>query len=204
MLQETTPQRAEAMPAAVAYLVTSALRSVITEPYGTGYAASALGLSALAGKTGTSQRSDAWFVGFTPHVVVVVWVGFDDNRPLPLAASRAALPIWIAFMRQVAALRPDLTTGSFAPPEGIVEHVVDPQTGLRATDQCPEKRVELFIQGREVTDVCTLHPGQPVEELPPLEVPSENPPLPPSVEPPPEDLSPKARPLRVRPPSADR
>jgi len=204
VLRETTPQRAEAMSAAVAYLVTNALQSVITEPYGTGYAASTLGLSALAGKTGTSQRSDAWFAGFTPHVVVVVWVGFDDNRPLPLAASRAALPIWIAFMRQVAALRPDLTTGSFAPPEGIVEHVVDPQTGLRATDQCPEKRVELFLQGREVTDVCTLHPGQPVEELPPLEVPSENPPLPPSVEPPPEELSPKARPLRVRPPSADR
>lgn len=207
LLQETAPRQIEALPATVAYLVTSALQSVIAEPYGTGHAASALGLPAIAGKTGTSQRSDAWFVGFTPQLVAVVWVGFDDNRPLPLAASRAALPIWIAFMRQVAAVRPDLTTGSFTPPEGIVEHVVDPETGLRATDHCPQKRVELFLQGREITALCTLHPGQPVEEVP--EVPPENPPLP--VPPPDESApvpetpsAPKTRPLRTRLPLPDR
>lgn len=202
LLQETAPRRLDALPATVAYLVTSALQSVIAEPYGTGHAASALGLSAIAGKTGTSQRSDAWFVGFTPQLVALVWVGFDDNRPLPLAASRAALPIWIAFMQQVAARRPDLTSGSFTPPEGIVEHVVDPQTGLRATDQCPEKRVELFVQGREVTALCTLHPGHPVEEVP--EVPLEN--LPPPI-PPVEDSAPqpapRTRPLRAHPPLPD-
>jgi penicillin-binding protein 1B len=203
VLEEATPRRTPALSAAVAYLVTSALQSVITESYGTGHAAAGLGLPAVAGKTGTSQRSDAWFVGFTPHVVVAVWVGFDDNRPLPLAASRAALPIWIAFMRQVALLRPDLTGGSFAPPEGIVERVVDPQTGLRATDHCPEKRTELFLQDREITELCTLHPGHPVEELPPPEVPPETPPLlVPHEEPPPPAESPsapRARPLRTRP-----
>jgi len=100
----------------------------------------------------------------------VTWVGFDDNRSLEMTGSHAALPIWISFMRHVAVVRPDLVAGSFEQPEGIVEHAIDPTTGLRATDQCPEKKIELFIQGREVEELCTHHPGHPVEELSPPDV----------------------------------
>ncbi len=204
VLLENQTRRIDVLSPAVAHLVTSALQSVIAEPYGTGHAAATLGLSAIAGKTGTAQRSDAWFAGFTPEIVCVVWVGLDDNRPLPLAASRAALPIWIAFMRQVAALRPDLVAGSFTPAQGVVEHIVDPQTGLRATDHCPETRVEIFIEGREVTELCTLHPGQPLEELPPVEVPPEDSslPIPPKEELPPVPTVPPKPPGPLRAPDS--
>jgi peptidyl-prolyl cis-trans isomerase C len=48
-----------------------------------------------AGKSGTTNDlRDAWFVGFTPELLTVVWVGLDDNQPLGLSGSRAALPIW--------------------------------------------------------------------------------------------------------------
>ena len=55
----------------------------------------------LAGKTGTTnEEKDAWFVGFTPETLTLVWVGFDDNRSLHLTGAGAALPIWEFFMRR--------------------------------------------------------------------------------------------------------
>ena len=54
-----------------------------------------------AGKTGTTSDSkDAWFVGFTPKTLVVVWTGYDDNTPHKLTGSSGALPVWYNFMRQ--------------------------------------------------------------------------------------------------------
>lgn len=164
---EGKEQQVEALSPEVAYLVLTVMQDVIAQPYGTGHAAAQLGLPAMAGKTGTSQRSDAWFVGLTPRLVCVTWVGFDDNRTLQMTGSHAALPIWLAFMRRVAALRPDLVSGDFVRPEHIVERVIDPTTGRRATDHCPETKIELFIEGREVTEACTDHPGKVIEEIPP-------------------------------------
>ena len=61
-----------------------------------------------AGKTGTTNDlRDAWFVGFTPELLTVVWVGVDDNQPLGLSGAQAALPIWTPFMTQALAGRPD-------------------------------------------------------------------------------------------------
>ena len=71
-----------------------------------------------AGTTGTTNDlRDAWFVGFTPELLTVVWVGVDDNQPLGLSGSQAALPIWIPFMSQALAGRSD---APFAEPEGVV------------------------------------------------------------------------------------
>ena len=54
-----------------------------------------------AGKTGTTNQSkDTWFAGFTPDILTVVWVGYDDNTPLNLTGSSAALPIWIDYMKK--------------------------------------------------------------------------------------------------------
>lgn len=56
-----------------------------------------------AGKTGTtSDTKDAWFAGFTPKILTVVWVGFDDNTPVGLTGASGALPIWVKFMNQYA------------------------------------------------------------------------------------------------------
>ena len=77
------------------YLVTDMMRSVLNE--GTGAPARARPGFTLdaAGKTGTTNDlRDAWFVGFTPELLTVVWVGFDDNQPVGLTGAQAALPIW--------------------------------------------------------------------------------------------------------------
>ena len=81
------------------------MRSVINEGTGAGARAAGFTLDA-AGKTGTTNDlRDAWFVGFTPELLTVVWVGFDDNQPLGLSGSQAALPIWTQFMTRALAGR---------------------------------------------------------------------------------------------------
>ena len=79
------------------------MRSVINEGTGAGVAPRGFTLDA-AGKTGTTNDlRDAWFVGFTPDLLTVVWVGFDDNQPVGLSGSQAALPIWTDFMTRALA-----------------------------------------------------------------------------------------------------
>ena len=74
------------------------MRSVLNEGTGAGARAAGFALDA-AGKSGTTNDlRDAWFVGFTPELLAVVWVGFDDNQPLGLSGTQAAVPIWTSFM----------------------------------------------------------------------------------------------------------
>jgi penicillin-binding protein 1B len=88
-----------------AYLVTNMLESVINE--GTASSARDAGFKLEAGgKTGTTNDlRDAWFVGFTPELLTVVWVGFDDNQPVGLSGAQAALPIWTPFMMRAFGAR---------------------------------------------------------------------------------------------------
>ena len=99
-----------------AYLLTHLLRGVIDR--GTGAPARATGLGgAVAGKTGTTNDTrDAWFAGYSPRLVAVVWVGFDDGTRLGLSGARAALPIWADFMRAAAALE---EPGEFSVPPAV-------------------------------------------------------------------------------------
>ena len=107
---------------------------------------------ALAGKTGTSDdEHDAWFAGFTPELVVVVWVGFDEPRSLGIPASRAALPIWVDFVREVLGGH---ARGAFLPPPDVVRIDVDPVSGARALSGCPRREPEWFLRGVEPTEVC--------------------------------------------------
>ena len=85
------------------YLVTNMMRSVLNEGTGAGARAAGFTLDA-AGKSGTTNDlRDAWFVGFTPELLTVVWVGLDDNQPLGLSGTQAALPIWTTFMMRALA-----------------------------------------------------------------------------------------------------
>jgi penicillin-binding protein 1B len=148
-----TPDRRQATSPQGAYLVTSLLKGVVDR--GTGAKARALGVQGpLAGKTGTTDGyRDAWFVGYTADLVIGVWVGFDDERPIKLTGAQAALPIWSALaMRLLRQDRPD-----FEMPEGVVEREIDPHTGQLATSQCPEKVSEVFIAGTEPTVYCEVH-----------------------------------------------
>ena len=136
------------------FLVTSMMRSVVNE--GTAASARGMGFSHdAAGKTGTTNDlRDAWFVGFTPDLLTVVWVGFDDNQPVGLSGSQAALPIWARFMMAALAGRPNV---GFAPPPGIVFVTIDRDTGKLAQPGCPRTLSEAFIAGTEPAEACELH-----------------------------------------------
>ncbi len=103
------------------FILTGMLKNVIN--YGTGRKARVIGRP-LAGKTGTTNDyRDAWFIGFSPSLVCGVWVGYDDNRPIFRGATgaRAALPIWITFMKNALSNQPVRT---FPIPEGITADVL--------------------------------------------------------------------------------
>jgi penicillin-binding protein 1B len=139
-----------------AYLVTHLMEGVLDR--GTARSARDLGFKRrAAGKTGTTNdANDAWFVGFTPELLTVVWVGFDEHQELGLTGAAAALPIWTEFMKQAAGARPE--TG-FVPPPGITLARIDPLTGGRATPACAETIDEAFWKGHEPHVPCPLHAG---------------------------------------------
>jgi penicillin-binding protein 1B len=136
------------------YLVTNMMRSVLNE--GTAAGARTAGFKPdAAGKTGTTNDlRDAWFVGFTPELLTVVWVGFDDNQPVGLSGAQAALPIWTEFMTRALAGR---AGDEFAVPEGISFVDIDKDTGKLAVPACPRVFHEAFLAGTEPTQACELH-----------------------------------------------
>ena len=144
----------QALAPEVAYLVTDVLQG--TFEVGTARRAMALGYHGnAAGKTGTTDDTrDAWFVGFAPDLLAVVWVGYDDNRKLGLTGSQAALPIWTRFMKAAVSGR---AKGSFAPPSGITHARIDPTNGMIATPACPNARAEVFLTGTEPRRLCSQH-----------------------------------------------
>ena len=125
VLEENLPEGEVVMSPQSAFLLTSMLEDVIK--YGTGRRAN-IGLPS-AGKTGTSNDyKDAWFVGYTPHIVCTVWVGYDDMKKSlgsGEVGGRAAAPIWANFMKSHG-----LENEGFVLPEGIVRLPIDPETGL--------------------------------------------------------------------------
>ncbi|MCC6849536.1 MAG: PBP1A family penicillin-binding protein [Deltaproteobacteria bacterium] len=143
------------------YLVTHVLEGALD--HGTGSAARTLGFRIpAAGKTGTTNDyGDAWFAGYTPDLVTVVWVGFDRRQALGLSGAQAALPIWTAFMKRATAGRP---ARDFEVPPGIVLATVDPESGGRATAACPRTVVEAFLEADAPTADCPLHGGMALDE----------------------------------------
>ncbi len=150
---KASPPR-EVARADTTYLVTDMLRSVLNEGTAAGARGAGFALDA-AGKTGTTNDlRDAWFVGFTPELLAVVWVGFDNNQPLALTGTQAALPIWTEFMKAAAAGRPSIP---FEAPEGVAFAEIDRDTGKLALPTCPRTYTESFLAGTEPRDYCELH-----------------------------------------------
>ena len=155
-IQRARPHVTQAVSPQVAYLTSHALSGVIR--HGTGRTAGAVLEHTLAGKTGTTDdNTDAWFVGYTPHLVVGVWVGYDEPRSLgnPETGARAALPIWIEFMREALAAVPD---EPFPVPAGIKTVPIDAKTGKRPDRRadCADSFAEVFIAGTEPAEFCSL------------------------------------------------
>jgi penicillin-binding protein 1B len=129
--QVITPQLAHAM--------NQLLKGVLDR--GTAASARRMGFTRpAAGKTGTTNDyKDAWFVGYTPDLLAVVWVGFDGQSKLNLSGSEAALPIWTEFMKAATANMP--VTDFVGPPMPAVESeekcVPAPREGEVGGEPCP-------------------------------------------------------------------
>ena len=183
-----------------AYLMTNMLEAVME--YGTGKGLEVNTVS--AGKTGTTnEHRELWFIGYTPEIVVGVYIGNDDRSPVEGFGSTTAGPLWAKFINSLYPL-PDeeseqddtlpVTGGDlledepkeeFPVPSGIVTDVlIDVFTGLLANERCEMVELDAFIEGTQPT---TLAPcAQPRERVAPQvpqvpEVPEE-----PQVEEPPE------------------
>jgi penicillin-binding protein 1A len=153
-LERAEPQPREVMAKETAYLITNMMEDVVQK--GTGQAAKILNRP-IAGKTGTTNDYiNAWFIGGTPNLVTGVYVGFDDRRSLGESetGARAALPIWIAFMKEALSRVPVVP---FEVPEGVTFVKVDSSTGLLESDQDSEAQqgtVEMFARGSEPTQAA--------------------------------------------------
>lgn len=140
----------QAMSPQVAYQMTSMLEGVVQR--GTGFAARKLGVP-LAGKTGTTNDYiDAWFIGFSPSLAVGSWVGFDTPKTLGHAETggRAALPMWMDFMKVALSGKP---VEDFPVPAGIEFVRIDADTGLLPGEPTTRTITEAFVPGTAPTQV---------------------------------------------------
>jgi penicillin-binding protein 1A len=155
LIEENIPEGREAVKPAVVYVLTHMLRGVVAR--GTATAARAWDRP-IAGTTGTTNDfSNAWFVGYTPSLVAGVWVGRDRGGSLGRdeTSARAALPIWIAPVRDILKDRP---AEDFPVPEGVAMARIDMTTGFLANHTCPKPVVMAFLIGTEPTRFCPNHP----------------------------------------------
>jgi penicillin-binding protein 1B len=138
-----------------AFIMNFMLQSVVTR--GTARSLKSRGIDwPVAGKTGTTNDfRDAWFVGYTPDILALVWVGFDNGDPILATGSSAALPIWAELMNSV----PHYISGAeFKVPPGVEKQMVCDVTGLLAIENaCPQPQGEYFLAGKVPTEHCPLH-----------------------------------------------
>lgn len=153
-LESAQPQSQEVLSKETAYLITNMMEDVVQK--GTGQAAKALNRP-IAGKTGTTNDYiNAWFIGGAPNLVTGVYVGFDDRRSLGESetGARAALPIWMAFMKEALNQLPVVP---FEIPDGVTFVKVDSSTGLLESEQDGEGQkgtVEIFAKGSAPTQAA--------------------------------------------------
>ena len=141
-----------------AFIMNSLLNSVVAE--GTAVSLKRLGISQpVAAKTGTTNNSrDAWFLGYTPDILALVWVGFDDGSPMLGTGASAALPIWVDLMNRI----PQYLSGNwFRRPRGVVNRVVCSESGdLALPGRCPKPVKELFLETLFPTESCAIHQNE--------------------------------------------
>jgi penicillin-binding protein 1B len=140
---------------AKAFIMSSMLRSVVEE--GTARSLKDMGIHfPVGGKTGTTNNfKDAWFVGYTPNILALVWVGFDDGSSVHASGAGAALPIWAELMNML----PQFVSGNwFKVPPGVVKLTVCSESGqLALKNRCPHPVEEYFLADNVPKDYCSIH-----------------------------------------------
>ncbi|MBU3981433.1 MAG: PBP1A family penicillin-binding protein [Proteobacteria bacterium] len=138
-----------------AFIVNSMLRSVVTD--GTARSLRNFGISfPVSGKTGTTNNyKDAWFIGYTPDILALIWVGFDNGDSMYSTGSQAALPIWADMINAI----PQYVSGEwFRVPPGVVRKIICSETGeIALRDLCPEPVEEFFLEDNFPETECDLH-----------------------------------------------
>ena len=123
-------QKNDVLHPEVAYIMTDIMKDVVNRGTAAKLASwgfkNVEGKTGFAGKTGTSR--DGWFAGFTPNIVCVVYVGFDDGKELGLTGGEAALPIWADFMKVALEEHPNWN-GDWTMPDGVQKAEIDVRTG---------------------------------------------------------------------------
>ena len=159
VLIDNTPQTKSVIKDTTAWLLTDAMKDVITT--GTGKLCNFEGMT-LAGKSGTTTKNrDALFAGYSPYYTCVVWGGFDDNTPQASGTTSYPKLIWRAVMQR---LHEGLENEDFEKPSGIVECKVCKKSGLLAKAglcDCDPRgsqvTTEYFAVGTEPTEYCDKH-----------------------------------------------
>ena len=139
---------------AKAYLVTSMLESVVKS--GTAKSLNRYGINfPLAGKTGsTNGYKDGWFVGYTPDILALVWVGFDNGDSIDATGSGAAIPIFGELIKSM----PDyISKNPFTIPPGVVKLNLCRETRKIATAHCPDTYTEYFLEENKPEEACDRH-----------------------------------------------
>jgi penicillin-binding protein 1A len=147
LLEEHVPEGREAVSPEHAYVITHMLKGVVER--GTGQGAKVLNRP-VAAKTGTTNDySNAWFIGYTPHLATGVWVGYDRPRSLGRdeTGSRVAVPIWTSYMQKVLGNNPK---EDFPVPEAIALMPVD----LDPSNECVRVVTMAFVRGTEPDVSC--------------------------------------------------
>lgn len=159
ILDNTTPQSRQVLKQTTAFLLTDAMRDVVTK--GTGGKCNFNPSMAIAGKTGTSQKTqDVWFAGFTPYYTATVWSGYDNNVSLNTSngESNTSKILWRSIMKRI---HEDLPNATFPIPEGLVQMQVCSKSGkLPTPGLCDEMGcviTEYFAEGTEPTEMCDVH-----------------------------------------------
>jgi len=156
VLDNTVPQTRQVIKETTAYLLTSAMQSVVTS--GTGGSVNFGGGMAIAGKTGTtSDYNDVWFAGYTPYYTASCWTGYDNNTKLSNNDEKnLAKKMWKAVMSRIHA---DLPAANFERPAGIVTATVCGISGkLPIAGLCDEHlKSEIFAEGTVPTETCDVH-----------------------------------------------
>ncbi len=139
---------------AKAFLITSLMEGAIER--GTAKNLRRLGIDfKCACQAGTStELRDSWFAGYTTDLLVVVWVGCDDNRPTGLSGAQGAARIWARFLKMA---RPWINPQKFRIPPGVVQRIVCTDSGQLATIHCRNQRLEYFLADSVPDSYCTIH-----------------------------------------------
>lgn len=163
ILDNTTPKSRQVLKETTAFLLTDAMTDVVTK--GTGGRCNFNPNMAIAGKTGTSQKTqDVWFAGYTPYYTATVWAGYDNNVSLNTSTlasvneSNIAKNLWKSIMKRI---HEELPNAAFPVPEGLVQMQVCSKSGKLPTPGLCEEAgsviTEYFAEGTEPTETCDIH-----------------------------------------------